>query len=437
MRECATLLSLARSMIRRQEGSVTVLAVFMFVAMLLVAGLAVDMMRYESERARVQGTADRAVLAAAMMRDNPANPSTEAIVRSYFAAEGLEHLLDKEGAISISNVRGAREVIVRPQSSMRTTFMRLSGIDTLPMRAAAGASEALTQVEFEIAMVLDVSGSMAYNNRIENLREAAIEFVRDMLADNESGRVAITFVPYSNEVVMPAGALSYLTNLAPPASGDMTNAFCFDFLEWQTVTNSINAPTIRRNCAFGESVDGRAYKSLAEMPVRPFVTNLAEAEAYINSLAPSWGTAIDLGVRVGAMFFDPTIRPITAHLIDNAQVDSRFENHPRDWNAPARYRALILMTDGENCCFWDGDPARRKLNVEIQDADTISVCDAIKEQDISIYSVAFEAPQGGVDLMRACATAPSYYFNSSGQELVNAFRQIATHIQAQALRLTQ
>lgn len=430
-----------RAFRREEDGAILVFGLIAFILMLMVGGIAVDMMRYESERVRLQGTADRAVLAAAMMRENPANPLPREVVRSYFAAEGFGSFVANDSDIVVNtDENGMREVTVTPQAQLNTTFMRLSGVDQLRMPIASGASEGLAQIEFEIVMVLDVSGSMRDNNRIENMRTAAIEFVREMIPADNTGSVAITFVPYSTEVIMPQGTLGYFTNLAPPVSGNLTNAFCIDFLTWDSVTDSLNAPMVRRNCALGDTFPFQPweeYKSLVEMPVTPYLRTRAEAEAFINTLAPSWGTSIDLGVRTGAMFFDPTLRPIIDHLITSNQVSTHFANRPSNWNAPAMFRAMVLMTDGENCCFHVGDSATRKPDVQTQDADTVRVCNALKAQGVSIYAVAFEAPPGGVALMQNCASSAGHFFNSSGAQLVAAFRTIATHIQTQKLRLTQ
>ncbi len=431
---------------RDEDGGIIIFGLLAFIIILMVGGIAVDMMRYESERVRLQGTADRAVLAAAMIRDN-GDTDPEEIVRSYFAAEGLERYIEHDGAVTVSGPDDTRLVQVLPRANFSTTFMRLSSVDNLQMNVGAGATESLAEVKFEIVMVVDVSYSMASNNRIENLREAATEFVEMMLPDGEDleDRIAITIVPYSTDVVMPANTLNYFTDLKPPLSGDMTDAFCIDFDEWDVVTDSINAPMRRRNCATGEGTYNETlpgFRSLRHMPIRPYLRSRSEAVDYINTLAPNFGTSIDLGVRAGALFLDPTINPIIEHLIDGGDIDPVFRNRPLDWNEPITFRALILMTDGENCCFtsvdFDADsPAVRKDSVAIQDADTVSVCDALKEQNITIYSVAFEAPPRGVALMENCASAPSYFFNSSGAELVAAFRNIATHIQTQMLRLTQ
>lgn len=423
----------SRSFFRNEEGGIIVLSLFLFIAMILIGGIAVDMMRYEAERVRVQGTADRAVLAAAMLRDNPANPDPEDVVRSYFKAEGLEHIVADSESIKISDFGSSREVLVSPKASMSTIFMRMSSVDSLPMNVVAGAAEGLAEVRVEIVMVLDVSGSMMDFERIENLRAAADDFVEEMLANNENGRVSISFVPYSTEVIMPPGTLTYFTNLDDPSSGDPTDAFCIDFHNWDSVTDSLNTHMFRRNC------DLRSNTSylITDMPIRPYMDDVQQAKDYIASLGPNWGTSIDLGVRTGAMFFDPTLRPVIQHLIDAGTVSSAFQGRPLDWNAPASYRALVLMTDGENCCFWAGNAATRKPSVEVQDADTVSVCDALKQQRVAIYGVAFEAPPRGVALMENCASSDGHFFNSSGDKLIAAFQSIATHIQTQSLRLTK
>ncbi|MGP9789935.1 pilus assembly protein TadG-related protein [Roseinatronobacter sp. NSM] len=417
---------------RAEDGAILIFGLFAFVIMLLVGGVAVDMMRYEAHRVHMQGTADRAVLAAAMLRENPANPDPADVVQAYFDAEGLgDHV---RGRITVQDSAATgRTVSVAPEGNMDTFFLRWSGVNRLNMATPATASEGLAEVDIEIVMVLDVSGSMMDVGRMDNLRSAAIDFVEEMLGDSQNGNVAITFVPYSTEVIMPAGTLGYFNNLADPLSGSMHNAFCIDFQSWDSVTDTINAPMIRRNCVLSSNT---SYL-INEMPIRPYVRDVTTATNIINALGPNWGTSIDLGVRAGAMFFDPTLRPVINHLVDSGEVDSIFANRPHDWDRPATVRAMILMTDGENCCFWENDPSTRKPDVETQDADTVSVCTALKAQNVQIYGVAFEAPEGGARLMEACASSPNHYFNSSGEELIAAFQSIATHVQTFSLRLTQ
>lgn len=435
---------------RDEDGAILIFGLIVFVIMLMVGGIAVDMMRYESERVRLQGTADRAVLAAAMMRDNPANPNQptpEEVLRSYFDAEGLGAYIEGEGRIFIDDgvVSGFRQVEVAPRATLGTTFMRLSGVNQLDMNLAAAASEGLAQTVIEVVMVLDVSGSMAFDlingglvpqaePRMDALHDAAINFATALLTDNEDGRVALSIVPYSTEVVMPAGTLGYFTNLSNPPSGDLTNAFCIDFDTWTSVTDSINAPMTRRNC----DLRSNTSKLISDMPIRPYLDNVDDAVDYINTLWANWGTSIDLGVRTGAMFLDPTLNPVIDHMISTNDVSSDFVDRPRAWDDPTVYKAMVLMTDGENCCFHSNDPATRKASLAVQNADTIAVCDSLKAQGVTVYAIAFLAPPRGVELMQNCATSTGgHFFNSSSAQLVNTFNAIATHIAVQSLRLTR
>ena len=57
----------------------------MFVLTLMLAGLAVDLMRYEASRVALQNTLDRATLAAAALNQDL---DPEAVVRDYVAKAG-------------------------------------------------------------------------------------------------------------------------------------------------------------------------------------------------------------------------------------------------------------------------------------------------------------------------------------------------------------
>jgi Flp pilus assembly protein TadG len=401
---------------RREDGSMTVFALFVFVAMLLVAGIAVDTMRVEHERVRMQGATDRAVLAATMLRENISGATPEQIAEAYMTAEGLAAQLD--GRVDVQPFDGGRQVTLTPAASMSTGFMRLVGVDSLPVVTRAQAVEAVGQTRFEVVLVLDVTGSMGTMTsngltRIENLRTAAADLVEQLLRDTEPGEVALTIVPYAEHVLPPAGFMNSFSNVGNGAGA------CPDFINWASVRNSRAAQMIRRNCA---TQDWRT--------VRPFQHDADAAIAVINGLQASGTTSIDLGVRFGAMFFDSTINPAVEELVSNGTVHSAFANYPLDWNEPGVVRALIMMTDGENCCGG-------RFSVAVQDQQTRDTCAALRDDRVTIYTVAFEAPQAGVDLMQACATSANHFFNTSGAGIADAFAAVATHIQTQALRLTQ
>ena len=283
---------------RDERGGILIL----FVVILMVGGIAVDMMRYESERVRLQGTADRAVLAGSAVREVEGNPSPEDIIRSYFEPEGLGFTIAGD-RLSVRTIElGARVVEVVP-SGVRTTFLRLSGTDQLDMHLRAGAVEGLAEVDVEIVMVLDVSTSMLHFDRLDNFKEAAAGFVTSMLGGEDRGNGVITFVPYSTQVWLPPEILNNFSNLDDPPSGSLNNAWCHDWYDISQVTKSATQPKFRQNCLVRNGDWVMPY-------VKPMATDLEEALDYINALTVYGQTHIDLGVRTGALFFDPSLRQI-------------------------------------------------------------------------------------------------------------------------------
>jgi len=439
--------------LRRDEGGMTVFILFAFVTMLLVAGIAVDMMRMEHERVRMQGASDRAVLAAAALRGGNQIATPGAIADSFLRAEGLEGFVEER--VTITDLGSVREVQVIPAARIASSFMRMLGVNSMDVATPATAIEALGQIDFEIVLVLDVSGSMMDVNRIQNLRTATINFVESMVGAGEPGQVAISFVPYSTEVILPPAVMNRLTNLGAASNiktWDIDEAgytilnsdgqptwhhddSCIDFGDWPNVRNMVSEsrfrPWVRRYCNEWSNTE------FSTPMVRPMVGDLNAMRSYVNSLEPVWGTSIDLGIRVGAMFFDPTMQPAITDMINLGQIDPVFAGRPFNLDRANVVRAMILLTDGENCCYYEWHPSTRFATPEQQDLATTDSCAGLRDMGVTIYSIAFEAPQRGIDVMTDCASSSNHFFNASAAGVIDAFQAIGTHIQRQSLRLTQ
>ena len=131
---------------RDESGSLVIFSLFLFVTMLLVAGMAVDLMRYETHRARLQSTLDRAVLAAASL-DQPLTP--EEVVVDYFDRAQLSAYINADD-IDVVNTLTARQVTAVAAMDMPTTFMRLLGIDDLHAPAGGTAEESASRTEVSL-----------------------------------------------------------------------------------------------------------------------------------------------------------------------------------------------------------------------------------------------------------------------------------------------
>ena len=89
------------------------------------------------------------------------------------------------------------------------------------------------------------------------------------------------------------------------------------------------------------------------------------------------------------------------------------------------HRFVIFMTDGDN-------------NYTSDDAATRALCDEIKEDGIEIFTVAFEAPWRGRQLLNYCASSEEHYFDAQdSQEFLAAFTEIAERIESAFLRILE
>ena len=77
----------------------------------------------------------------------------------------------------------------------------------------------------------------------------------------------------------------------------------------------------------------------------------------------------------------------------------------------------------------------RIVNGSEADRRTRALCGEARDNGIVIFAIGFEAPTGGQNLMRDCASTPSHYFDVDGVEISEAFSAIARTINQ--LRLTQ
>lgn len=195
-----------------EDGTLTIFSAFMLVLILMITGASVDLMYQESVRARLQTTLDRAVLAAADL-DQQQEPSF--VVTDYVAKMGLgEHLT----SVVSSGTGGEREVTAEAGMTVETLFLPMSGYPTLPVSARSMAEERVANVE--ISMVLDISGSMRWNNRIENTREGASNFIDKVLNPLNEGVTTLNVIPFAGHVNPGTDMFAYFRGERPKLKGN-------------------------------------------------------------------------------------------------------------------------------------------------------------------------------------------------------------------------
>ncbi|WP_238367022.1 Tad domain-containing protein [Mesobacterium pallidum] len=195
------------SFVAEEDGNVTIFSIFMMVLLLLFTGAAVDIMRFETIRTSMQSTMDRAVLAAADL-DQEQEPKD--VVLDYLTKAGIP---SARATVWVDGEVNWRSVKSTAHTNVDTIFMQMSGYDSLYAPARAKAVERISNVE--ISLVLDISGSMRWNSRMDNLKPAAKAFIDKVMTSESDGVTTLNLVPYAGSVNPGDAIFDYLRGERP------------------------------------------------------------------------------------------------------------------------------------------------------------------------------------------------------------------------------
>lgn len=478
-----------------EDGTIIMLGIMITIFVLFFSGFAVDLMRTESQRVRVQSATDRAVLAAADV--DQVRPRAD-VVRDYMRVAGLSDSLAGDPKVGSGN---AGEVSVNALLRVNTIFARFADHFDIAAHSTAVNREA------EISLVLDISGSMAWASRdeygystgrskIQDMRTAAATFLDTLLTADVKNRVSVSVVPYSEQVNIGPVLHGAFTNV----SGKHSASHCLDvpnssygatslsrgermdqvahFNPWA----SSHLPTYYDYYAgqYRRDRDYYPYRSNARTDLRgapcpyhdyerviAFSQDKSAMKAAINQLTPLNGTAIYAGMKWGVALLDPDTKFLSQALHSAGELDTAFTTRPYAYGSVARLKAIVLMTDGENSGTyriqnWAKDSAEERQLWANYNMDYVgwnnsvnhfssyleqrysktsgdqllrNICTAAKAKGIVIYGVAVEMTSSGEAPLRNCVTSPSHFFSVNGGELDKTFRQIARDIKS--LRLVR
>lgn len=372
-----------------EDGALLPLALMMFVFMMCVTGLAIDFVREEEMRTKIQNTLDRAVLAATSLSQD-LDPVE--VVSDYLNKAGL-------GAVAVNTVvqQGTnmewRQVTATTDDSINTMFGKLVGINTLGVSGNSQAREEIGNVE--ISLVLDISGSMndtvtvngKSTTRIAALRSAATTFVGKMFdsvqgPDVPAGRLSISVVPYNQQVSLGSTTAAGFT-----LSSDHTQNTCADVEMLSTSSLAISPSTTLQRTMYGDSFNysgqlaltGTAWSvsqttNVKNCPEYSYASVLAWANdktkinSKINVLSAAGDTGIDIGARWGLALLDPSTQPALTTLINKGSVDTALAGRPFNYASTSStqedsaMKVMVLMTDGQNTRSYSTKAAYRTGN---------------------------------------------------------------------------
>jgi Flp pilus assembly protein TadG len=354
-----------RGFASNEDGSMLVFGMSLLLVMLMLGGMAVDLMRYEQRRTLLQQTTDRAVLAAASLTQTRTPTS---VVNDYFAKADLNDFLR---SVTVTQGANYRTVQADAEAELQPFFLQMMGIDELSVPSASTAEQRISRVE--IVMVLDVSGSMntVTSNglpRIENLKTAANSFVNKVKNGDTHNLVSISLVPFNGQINLGETLRSKFNATSehgvanvncidlPPAAFDnvtlsrtLPMAMTAHTDNWSGTTWSTSFVNIQGHSlnASGAAVNNWCPPSTGNV-VSLYNDSEATLTTKINALSAIGATSINAGMRWGLAFLDPAQRPLISELIASNDIPASSAGRPYDWEDEEAMKVIVLMTDGEN-----------------------------------------------------------------------------------------
>lgn len=403
------LISIRGQFLRDDRGGVALVFAIALVALMIVMGLAVDTARYQNVASRMQQALDGASLAAAKMLADPGMSDSDIKERaqSYFDAAiqtfGIE--VKSASPLAVAIDRTASSVQVNGKLEVPAYF---GGFASLPsMRVLNQKSKVVYDItNIELAMVLDITGSMSTNGKLSDLKNAAKDVV-DTLFDGalNDTNIRIALAPYSATV--NAGALAPAVSLVPaadPCVMERTGAQAFT----DALATGVNAlPTI---ASFATPPSGYFCPASSVVPLTDRTGRDALKNA-IDSYVADGGTAGHIGTAWGRYLLSPAWSSILP-------ADSA----PRAFNDAVR-KTMIIMTDGEfNTAYTGGADAIAESYLYFD-----NLCAAAKADGVDVYTVGFDLNDpAALAHLESCASAPAQFYDAkTGSQLKDAFKDIA------------
>lgn len=383
-----------------------------------LAGFAIDFQLLTKKKSKAQYSLDSAVIAGTRAYQQGANEAeVKRVVQNYFDAvvTNSETNLDCTAPVVVIN---ATDVEATTKCSMNTTLSAIAGIEQMFFTVETGTTYGIGKVD--VAFVFDVSGSMS-GTRIAELKVAAYDAVDILIPDDpQAGHeddVRLAMVSY-NGAFNAGGYFQTVTGESPDqtytyySNGrwrnfDYTTTCVFERGGSEAYTEALPGPGQYLEAADVFERDDCANAS----PPLELTSNTETLDAYVTALEAGGNTAGHLGVAWGWYM----ISPDWASVLPTSSL-------PLPYDEPDTAKAIVLMTDGAfNTVGGSGNGS--------SSWQAKKLCDNIKDAGIVIYSVAFQAPPAGEEVLQYCASnAASFFTPQNGQQLQDAYQSIASSI---------
>lgn len=444
---------------RNTAGNFALMTALSLTIVVGAVGAGVDLSGVVSEKSRLQDITDSAALAAAASGE-----TKEAEIR-IVVDEVMKFHADEMREFEYNLVMDQDNIKVSANAVYQTAIMSMIGYKNIPISTKSGAPVP-KEVPAHVALVLDTTDSMAGAN-LTSLQDAAGELVKIVERGKSSG-AKMSVVPFGNYVNIGMGNRSagwmdvpadftetsacYMYRPVRSVSGcsavtrtryndgvpedfEAQEGCVYEYeddeveycpaprdVQWNGCAGSRNAPLNITAAANGSTRIPGAMGVSCGSEILPLTDDFGDVEDAIDDLTTRGNTYLPTGLIWGW-------RTLTEQQpLANAAITDK------------TVRAVIFMTDGGNTMNqWDkdgtGDIAYHRTIAPDDTAENkqasdrmLAICDGIKSDGITIYTVGYKLPSGAAgdkaDLA-ACASSSSTAFEAkNSKELKDAFKDI-------------
>ena len=453
-----------------QKGAVAVIFSLSLLALLTVAGLALDHARSVSTQSALQADLDATLLHVGKKKQSAPDGEFNAqeVAKSYLRnLQRTKHADEGRLSLTVSEVAPGR-FKAKASLAVPTTFSKLVGVSKFSVSVSSEIASGDQPIE--VALVLDNTFSMS-GSRLDSLKTAAKSLIDTAFAvERAEQNVKVSLVPFAQYVNVGLANRNQSWMSVPADSTTTEPQVCYQNTpvigqsncrtETGTATNDgVPYTYTYQTCDYQygppEQVCYTPTTTLMwsgcagsrDYPLETLDDNYdTEVPGVMNAACPSEITPltndaaalagkVDAMVATGDTYIPSGLIWGWRTLSKEAPLEEAEGYGALVQGQPVR-KFMVLMSDGKNTLS-PVYPAHTGNDPALSDQLSLEICNNIKAKGIEIYTVAFEIPDATAkDVLESCASSPSKFFDAQdGAELNESFRKIAQDFNP--LRLTQ
>lgn len=416
------------------HGSIAMLFALSVFVLSGVIGLAVDASRVYSVSARVSSILDAAALAGARLLENDgtSDAAVTAAAKAYFTTHAAERSLP---GLTLNNLtvaidRSTNKVKVDVDVGLPTTFAQVVGVPRFDFKRSTEVRLSMNKIE--LAMVLDITGSMNDNGKLAAMKVAAKDVIDSLMTGAMTeNAIRIGVAPFSAAV--NAGALASQVSASPSVTSCGYN--------WYWAYSCTTAAGADVDTCVIERTNSRAFTD--DAPVGPDILPAVPSLPYGNYTCPpakviplqgksqvatikstidGYGAAGATAGHIGAAWGWYLLSPKWSSVLPAAST-------PAPYSDKSVSKHVIFLTDGIfNTSYKSGSSSDGTTQMNESYAQFQSLCTNMKSVGVTVYTVALDLTDSrALSELSTCGGGNSYTA-SDGTTLRAVFMQIVSQL---------